>query len=603
MKVLKVLGITLLLSGCVKVADEDISLLSGLDYELEVNSDYDGLGGTCHVSNCTLEFDKYEVDITELGEYEIVYNAVINEKVKHSVIQKVKVVDTTAPSPIEYDSITLEVGTEFVDPGVVFTDNYDDTVTVYSKDVIETDFVGRTSIFYSVTDSFGNTNRVERLVYIKDTTGPVITLNGERVIILEAGKIYEELGGLVDDNYDTDVELNVKSSVNTGSVGTYYVTYNAKDSFGNDAVEVVRTVHIKDTIRPSFDDIPNQRIQIGSSDIDWSTYIQNATDNSDSELILEEMFDPIDYFRVGQYIVSVKVTDGAGNYQEEMFVVTVALDAVTDYGYEYLSSREDSEKAVYLYEKIVEEAEAFLSFNDDIYAVSGYFPFAEFDTTMYSYTTSDISEVIKMLKYDHPEFYWIRTYYHYSEGEIVNKIGVYVNVHYASFQNRLETQDAIAEMSEEVFLMIDSSMSDLEKVTIVYDYIIERTDYSYESDGETPKLDYYTGNIDGVASELDVVCEGYSVAFKYLLDMIGIDNLVVTGSVPGGGRHTWNIAKIDSKYYYFELTWQDGYWDDYYFFGETSEFMDPDHIAETPEGVGRLNLYLLPEISEKPIKP
>ena len=40
------------------------------------------------------------------------------------------------------------------------------------------------------------------------------------------------------------------SSVNTALVGAYTVTYNAKDTIGNAATQVVRNVNVTDTLKP-----------------------------------------------------------------------------------------------------------------------------------------------------------------------------------------------------------------------------------------------------------------------------------------------------------------------------------------------------------------
>ena len=55
---------------------------------------------------------------------------------------------------------------------------------------------------------------------------------------------------------------------------------------------------------------------------------------------------------------------------------------------------------------------------------------------------------------------------------------------------------------------------------------------------------------DGITTT-NVVCEGYSKAFKYLCDLSGFKNaecLIATGTMGGGtgaGRHMWNVMKMD----------------------------------------------------------
>ena len=55
----------------------------------------------------------------------------------------------------------------------------------------------------------------------------------------------------------------------------------------------------------------------------------------------------------------------------------------------------------------------------------------------------------------------------------------------------------------------------------------------------------------------NVVCEGYSKAFKYLCDMTTFDAPVYCYTVSGkmdNGNHMWNIVEIDGKYYHVDIT-------------------------------------------------
>ena len=80
-----------------------------------------------------------------------------------------------------------------------------------------------------------------------DTTRPVITLVGANPQTVEVGRAYVELGATATDNVDGDLSDEIvidASAVDTGSPGSYSVTYNVSDSAGNDAVQKVRTVQV-----------------------------------------------------------------------------------------------------------------------------------------------------------------------------------------------------------------------------------------------------------------------------------------------------------------------------------------------------------------------
>jgi len=79
---------------------------------------------------------------------------------------------------------------------------------------------------------------------------PTITLNGQTIISLQQDEAYVELGATGSDPEDGDISDNIlidNSNLNTGQIGNYQITYNLRDSGGQTADEVVRTVDVVDT--------------------------------------------------------------------------------------------------------------------------------------------------------------------------------------------------------------------------------------------------------------------------------------------------------------------------------------------------------------------
>ncbi len=89
--------------------------------------------------------------------------------------------------------------------------------------------------------------------------------------------------------------------------------------------------------------------------------------------------------------------------------------------------------------------------------------------------------------------------------------------------------------------------TDYEKVKAIHDYIIKKTSY----DQTLKKHSAYNALIDNSA-----VCEGYTMAAYRLFTEAGISSRVITGTA-GGGAHSWNIVKVDGKWYNIDLTWDD----------------------------------------------
>ena len=88
---------------------------------------------------------------------------------------------------------------------------------------------------------------------------------------------------------------------------------------------------------------------------------------------------------------------------------------------------------------------------------------------------------------------------------------------------------------------------------------------SYNDDAVSDDVDY--GNpwqliwvFDGDPST-NVVCEGYSKAFKYLCDKTSFITPVYAYTMTGwmdGGLHMWNMVEVDDKYYHVDVTNCDG---------------------------------------------
>lgn len=81
-----------------------------------------------------------------------------------------------------------------------------------------------------------------RITY-KDTTPPTILLNGTDTIVVHKGSVFTDPGATASDNEDGDItsSIVVTGVVDTGTLGTYTITYTVTDAAGNTAT-VTRTV-------------------------------------------------------------------------------------------------------------------------------------------------------------------------------------------------------------------------------------------------------------------------------------------------------------------------------------------------------------------------
>ena len=98
------------------------------------------------------------------------------------------------------------------------------------------------------------------------------------------------------------------------------------------------------------------------------------------------------------------------------------------------------------------------------------------------------------------------------------------------------------------------TLTDYEKVCLIYDYICANVVYDYENlEDDTYKLKHsaYAALINGTS-----VCQGYAVLFYRLALELGVDARYISGDA--GGPHGWNIVDMGNYYYYLDSTWDAG---------------------------------------------
>lgn len=143
--------------------------------------------------------------------------------------------------------------------------------------------------------------------------------------------------------------------------------------------------------------------------------------------------------------------------------------------------------------------------------------------------------------------------------------------------------DQEAETDEKVSEIIDGleldDASDYEKICAVYDYICANVEYEAAEDDSNIRRTAYGALVEGKA-----VCQGYSVSLYRLLLEAGIDNRIIHGEgIPDTGEsnaHTWNIVKLDGKYYYMDVTWGDAMIGNENFLRPAGAGFEEEHVAD-----------------------
>ena len=183
---------------------------------------------------------------------------------KNSVQKEIEIVDTQKPriELVYKENYYTLPNTEYIEEGYMAYDDYDGDITSNVTKEIKDN-----KIYYSVTDSSGNTETAERIIKYDDPIAPELTLIGENKITINQGDTYIEKGASAIDNCDGNIteKIVISGAVDAKTAGTYTIKYFVTDNNGNGS-EIVRTVVVKEFIEPSgegrtiyltFDDGPS----------------------------------------------------------------------------------------------------------------------------------------------------------------------------------------------------------------------------------------------------------------------------------------------------------------------------------------------------------
>ena len=125
-----------------------------------------------------------------------------------------------------------------------------------TTDTLDTNVLGVWDIHYTATDSHGLQASITRKLEVFNPNAPVITLVGEADLHHELGNDFTDPGFSVADKDGGALDANdavVDGEVDGHTPGTYLITYDFNDGNGNDAVRVVRTVTVSDSLPPEID--------------------------------------------------------------------------------------------------------------------------------------------------------------------------------------------------------------------------------------------------------------------------------------------------------------------------------------------------------------
>lgn len=168
---------------------------------------------------------------------------------------------------------------------------------------------------------------------------------------------------------------------------------------------------------------------------------------------------------------------------------------------------------------------------------------------------NDIKNVFRELCYGN-EFFFNFNYFAYSyslpyeisanlENETTTILNLVVDYKMSKEEYDVAKSFCIKEM-DNIIRKMDDSFSYVDKLLFIHDYFVQNFSYQFDdTDATMYRFFKYGGG----------VCQAYTLAYKGILNRLGIENTVAISDV---GNHIWNVAKLeDGSYYHIDCTQDD----------------------------------------------
>ena len=156
--------------------------------------------------------------------------------------------DTTPPEIIILgdNPYPLNLGDEFIDPGIEVNDSSDYEILISSN--LDIYNQGTYYVEYIVIDIFGNEASAIRNIIVNDTQSPTITLLGDNPYIIQVNSTYTDPGYEVTDNQSDPVQVIITGDdFQTSQPGIFEVSYTVTDNSGLSDLKI-RTIKVYNPI-------------------------------------------------------------------------------------------------------------------------------------------------------------------------------------------------------------------------------------------------------------------------------------------------------------------------------------------------------------------
>ena len=154
----------------------------------------------------------------------------------------------------------------------------------------------------------------------------------------------------------------------------------------------------------------------------------------------------------------------------------------------------------------------------------------------------DFDDVFYKLLEDNPGLFYLSSNYYAS---YKNNKFTYFGLNFTNEIDEIrEMKKKFNDVTQKVLNEVDKAWPDVMKALYLHDYIVLNAEYDLSYDEWNTDYDDMCYTAYGILVEKCGVCQGYAYAYKYLLDLFGIENeLAISDEM----NHVWNLVKIDGS--------------------------------------------------------
>ena len=194
---------------------------------------------------------------------------------------------------------------------------------------------------------------------------------------------------------------------------------------------------------------------------------------------------------------------------------------------------------------------------------------SEIDISSYKIPEEKIAAVFANVVNTSPELFYVTGAFSYSF-DYQNYVQLIEPEYYSYYS--AGSRDIFDARVEEILKKVPDKATDLEKLLILHDHIVTHCEYDH-SQSKPGVFDAYGCLVNGLA-----VCQGYSEGYHVLLKKLGIPCKTVYSR---DLAHTWNLIKLNGKWYYVDVTYDDPDTSDTFYCGHQNFLRSREGMKET----------------------